>query len=203
MPGFIALKLCPNLVMVETNFAKYREYSAQVREILAEYDPNFSVMSLDEAYLDFTDHMEKRQFMCDKERTFVKLVEVIDFRDDGGGKPSDMSEEGNKASGIKTDEKNLKEKVEDSDCLESAHEELTVKQSTGVAPSDASEWMSGISSTGQESEEKSPSKGQPVLFGKSVEDAVNEMRFRIHQKTKLTASAGKYHFTIHQPSILP
>ena len=30
MPGFIALKLCPQLVIVDTNFAKYRAVSQQV-----------------------------------------------------------------------------------------------------------------------------------------------------------------------------
>ncbi|TRY64545.1 hypothetical protein DNTS_022663 [Danionella cerebrum] len=41
MPGFIAKKLCPNLVIVPTNFDKYRAVSAQVREVFSEYDPHF------------------------------------------------------------------------------------------------------------------------------------------------------------------
>ncbi|CAL8248905.1 unnamed protein product [Merluccius merluccius] len=60
MPGFIAKKLCPNLVIVPTNFDKYRAVSNEIREIFAEYDPHFQPMSLDEAYLDFTDHLEQR-----------------------------------------------------------------------------------------------------------------------------------------------
>lgn len=31
MPGFIAKKLCPNLVIVPTNFDKYRAVSEEVR----------------------------------------------------------------------------------------------------------------------------------------------------------------------------
>lgn len=31
MPGFIAKKLCPNLVIVPTNFDKYRAVSSEVR----------------------------------------------------------------------------------------------------------------------------------------------------------------------------
>ena len=57
MPGFIAKKLCPELVIVPTNFEKYRKVSAEIRDIFREYDPNFSPMSLDEAYLDLTDYL--------------------------------------------------------------------------------------------------------------------------------------------------
>uniref|UniRef100_A0A7M5X7L2 DNA polymerase kappa n=2 Tax=Clytia hemisphaerica TaxID=252671 RepID=A0A7M5X7L2_9CNID len=57
MPGFIAKKLCPNLVIVSSHFDKYRAVSAEIREIFKEYDPNFSPMSLDEAYLDLTEYL--------------------------------------------------------------------------------------------------------------------------------------------------
>jgi hypothetical protein len=55
MPGFIARVLCPALVFVPHNFAKYTKVANQTREIFAKYDPNFSAMSLDEATLDVTD----------------------------------------------------------------------------------------------------------------------------------------------------
>uniref|UniRef100_A0A8C7U084 DNA polymerase kappa n=1 Tax=Oncorhynchus mykiss TaxID=8022 RepID=A0A8C7U084_ONCMY len=61
MPGFIAKKLCPNLVIVPINFDKYRAVSAEVREVFADYDPHFLPMSLDEAYLDISDHLEQRR----------------------------------------------------------------------------------------------------------------------------------------------
>ena len=60
MPGFIARKLCPDLVIVKTNFAKYRHVCEEVREILAEYDPEFCPMGLDESYLDLTDYVATR-----------------------------------------------------------------------------------------------------------------------------------------------
>ncbi|MEQ2228786.1 hypothetical protein ILYODFUR_012351 [Ilyodon furcidens] len=69
MPGFIAKKLCPGLVIVPHNFDKYRAVSEEIREIFAEYDPNFQPMSLDEAYLDFTDHLEQRQSWPESSRT--------------------------------------------------------------------------------------------------------------------------------------
>lgn len=51
MPGYIAMKLCPQLRIVEPNFDKYRHYSAKVSAILAEYDSNLTMFSLDEAFL--------------------------------------------------------------------------------------------------------------------------------------------------------
>ncbi|XP_037087770.1 DNA polymerase kappa-like [Pollicipes pollicipes] len=55
MPGFIGRKLCPHLVIVPCNFDKYRAASERVQQVLARYDPNFSMGSLDEAYLDITE----------------------------------------------------------------------------------------------------------------------------------------------------
>lgn len=44
----------------------------QVREIFAEYDPNFLPLSLDEAYLDITDHLEERLVWPEERRRYVK-----------------------------------------------------------------------------------------------------------------------------------
>ena len=60
MPGFIGKKLCPDLVLVSCNFAKYRAESEKVRGVFAEYDPGFVMMSLDEGYLDLTDYLETK-----------------------------------------------------------------------------------------------------------------------------------------------
>ncbi|KAL8205145.1 hypothetical protein R6Q57_008696 [Mikania cordata] len=55
MPGFIACKLCPELIFVPTDFKKYTYYSDLTRKaVFQEYDPNFMAASLDEAYLDIT-----------------------------------------------------------------------------------------------------------------------------------------------------
>jgi DNA polymerase kappa len=55
MPGFIARKLCPELVFVNCNFEKYEKVSDQIRGVIAEYDPDFRSHSLDEVYFDLTD----------------------------------------------------------------------------------------------------------------------------------------------------
>uniref|UniRef100_A0A0N5CEC0 DNA polymerase kappa n=1 Tax=Strongyloides papillosus TaxID=174720 RepID=A0A0N5CEC0_STREA len=61
MPGFIGLKLCPHLKIVNCNFDKYRKVSHKVQEVFNSYDPNFSMGSLDEAYMDITDFMLTRK----------------------------------------------------------------------------------------------------------------------------------------------
>ncbi|KAM9360089.1 DNA polymerase kappa [Symphorus nematophorus] len=154
MPGFIAKKLCPNLVIVPTNFDKYRTVSDEIREIFAEYDPHFQPLSLDEAYLDFTDHLEQRQSWTDSARTHR-------FR----------------ASSTTTGEEQVEPPQE------------TVPEMKDLSPvlfedsPSSSPCLPG-------SEGGSAAGGAFEVFGKSVEEAVKEMRFRIEQKTMLTASAG-------------
>lgn len=60
MPGFIGKKLCPNLVIIEPNYKKYRHVSSQIQEVLATYDPQFCSVGLDEAYLDLTSFVMNR-----------------------------------------------------------------------------------------------------------------------------------------------
>lgn len=56
MAGFVAMKLCPQLICLPQNFAKYTAKAQEVRAILADYDPRFSSASIDEAYLNITDY---------------------------------------------------------------------------------------------------------------------------------------------------
>ncbi|XP_015901598.3 DNA polymerase kappa isoform X1 [Ziziphus jujuba] len=60
MPGFIARKLCPELIFVPTDFKKYNYYSDLTRKVFQKYDPNFMAASLDEAYLDATEVCKER-----------------------------------------------------------------------------------------------------------------------------------------------
>uniref|UniRef100_A0A8C7U679 DNA polymerase kappa n=1 Tax=Oncorhynchus mykiss TaxID=8022 RepID=A0A8C7U679_ONCMY len=142
MPGFIAKKLCPNLVIVPINFDKYRAVSAEVREVFADYDPHFLPMSLDEAYLDISDHLEQRR-----------------------GWPEALHD---KRRGSSSDHGGLQETVE----LEGLSPVL-FENSPSSSPclQDAA-------------------GGEVEVFGTCAEEAVREMRFRIEQKTSLTASAG-------------
>nr|XP_054507789.1 DNA polymerase kappa isoform X2 [Agelaius phoeniceus] len=133
MPGFIAKRLCPHLTIVPLNFEKYGKVSKEVREILAEYDPNFMPMGLDEAYLNITEHLEERLNWPEDRRRFFFNMEST--------------------TGIVLFEDNTS-------LMDDKHEQrrLSVENS--------------------------------VVFGTSAEEVVKEIRFRIEQKTQLTASAG-------------
>ncbi len=58
MPGYIALKLCPQLTIVKPRFPVYVAASQEIREILRRYDADLQSASLDEAYLDITDYLQ-------------------------------------------------------------------------------------------------------------------------------------------------
>ncbi|WP_029888578.1 DNA polymerase IV [Polycyclovorans algicola] len=57
MPAVRAERLCPEAVFVPPDFTRYRAVSQQVREIFARHTPLIEPLSLDEAYLDVTDHL--------------------------------------------------------------------------------------------------------------------------------------------------
>ncbi|GAA0872627.1 DNA polymerase IV [Gangjinia marincola] len=54
MSSVIAKRNCPDLIFVKSNFDRYREISAQVREVFYEFTDKVEPLSLDEAYLDVT-----------------------------------------------------------------------------------------------------------------------------------------------------
>ena len=54
MPSVIAKRLCPNLIFVRHNFARYTEVSASIHEIFREYTDLIEPLSIDEAFLDVT-----------------------------------------------------------------------------------------------------------------------------------------------------
>ncbi|PMD33631.1 DNA-directed polymeras-like protein kappa [Hyaloscypha variabilis F] len=59
MAGFVAKKLCPELIMLKLNFDKYTAKAQEVREILVDYDPRFESASIDEAYLNITEYCQR------------------------------------------------------------------------------------------------------------------------------------------------
>ena len=56
MPTFMALQRCPNLIILPTRFDVYRKESEIIRAILHRFTPLVEPLSLDEAYLDVTEH---------------------------------------------------------------------------------------------------------------------------------------------------
>ena len=107
MPGFIARRLCPELIFVPTDFKKYNYYSDLARKgknfassnskcilyvkclsfsihlfvllVFRRYDPNFLAASLDEAYLDITEVCKDRGLTSEQVITFYYLF-TISFR---------------------------------------------------------------------------------------------------------------------------
>lgn len=57
MPSVTALRRCPDLIFVKPRFDVYRAVSQQIRAIFARFTPVIEPLSLDEAYLDVTDHL--------------------------------------------------------------------------------------------------------------------------------------------------
>lgn len=58
MPMSQARKLCPQVVVIEPDFEKYRTVSAQIHQIFQRYTALIEPLSLDEAYLDVTDNLQ-------------------------------------------------------------------------------------------------------------------------------------------------
>lgn len=54
MAGALAIKLCPHLIFVKTNFERYKAISEKIRKIFYDYTDLVEPLSLDEAYLDVT-----------------------------------------------------------------------------------------------------------------------------------------------------
>lgn len=57
MPSSTALRKCPELRFVPPRFEVYKQVSAQIRAIFADYTPLIEPLSLDEAYLDVTENL--------------------------------------------------------------------------------------------------------------------------------------------------
>ncbi|WP_281846304.1 DNA polymerase IV [Olleya namhaensis] len=56
MSGRLAIKLCPHLIFVKTDFERYKEISNRIRKIFYDYTDLVEPLSLDEAYLDVTEN---------------------------------------------------------------------------------------------------------------------------------------------------
>ena len=52
----VAKRLCPQLIIVEPHFQRYKEVSAQLHEIFHDYTDLIEPISLDEAFLDVTNN---------------------------------------------------------------------------------------------------------------------------------------------------
>lgn len=51
--GFVAKKLCPELIFVKINFSRYSEMSKKVMDVFRRYDPTMAPAGCDEGYLKY------------------------------------------------------------------------------------------------------------------------------------------------------
>ena len=72
MAGFVAMKLCPQLICLPLNFEKYTAKAREVREVLAEYDPRFQSASMDEAYVNITKYCSDHELNPDEAVTQLR-----------------------------------------------------------------------------------------------------------------------------------
>ena len=68
----VAKRLCPQLIIVEPHFQRYKEVSAQLHEIFHDYTDLIEPISLDEAFLDVTDNKKGMELGVDIARE-IKL----------------------------------------------------------------------------------------------------------------------------------
>ncbi|KAL7063018.1 hypothetical protein AAHC03_0119 [Spirometra sp. Aus1] len=176
MPGFLGRKLCPQLVIVPPDFGKYAAVSQKVREILAEYclggSAGMVTMSLDEAYLNITQHVTERVTYPPERRTFwprmaPKMPALICRCRKSEVQTSESDAETNQSL---PDETGGSE--EDS-------QGALVPRAVGKDADLAVCLYCGLLLQ----------PGQRV-FGTTVTEAVREMRFRVFCATQLTCSAG-------------
>lgn len=54
-----ARKLCPQVIVIEPDFSKYRQVSVQIHQIFQQYTSLIEPLSLDEAFLDVTENLQQ------------------------------------------------------------------------------------------------------------------------------------------------
>ena len=75
MAGFVAQKLCPELIRLPLNFDKYTAKAKEVRAVLEQYDPRFESASIDEAYLNITTYCKDNNM--DPEDAIARMREQV------------------------------------------------------------------------------------------------------------------------------
>ena len=70
----LAKRLCPQLIIVEPHFQKYKEVSAQLHEIFHDYTDLIEPISLDEAFLDVTENKKGIELGVDIAREIKQRI---------------------------------------------------------------------------------------------------------------------------------
>lgn len=79
MPLWEAKKLCPNLVIMQPNFDRYRKASLELFTILNEFSPLVEPVSIDEGYVDITDSYDLGSPIHIAETIQAAIMERLDL----------------------------------------------------------------------------------------------------------------------------
>ena len=191
----------------------------QVRKVLAEFDPDFEGIGLDESFLDLTEFVAKRQSENKTHR--VAIVRPLPEKNSGcksfvwppptGADSLPGSETQGSLSADQVKKDDAVTSMAHLDCEDVSVEcacpaedverkaafhggidedgDLTLGQHTLEAPNCGQAMNVGDSSP-QEETQACIESGVFESFGNSVEEVVRELRFRVYQATGLTLSAG-------------
>lgn len=184
MPGFIGKELCPALVFVPPNFDKYTKVSQQIRAVFAQYDPNFSAFSLDEACLDISD------YICANWQRYAVGLSAADMNEDADS--SSHSEE-IEMDGWE-DDSGGGEDTGDEDAVADVIESNNVSASIEDQEKAEIDAFDRLTRSVQHRKRRRVSTkvlSMPPSCRLEVASAiVAEMRRKIYEETQLTASAG-------------
>ena len=70
----VAKRLCPQLIIIEPHFQRYKEVSMQLHEIFHEYTDLIEPISLDEAFLDVTENKKGMELAMDIAREIKQRI---------------------------------------------------------------------------------------------------------------------------------
>ena len=79
MPIWQAQKLCPNLILMEPNFDRYRAASQGIFDLLRMYTPLVEPVSIDEGYLDITDYCDEHSPIEIAHTIQKRILETMDL----------------------------------------------------------------------------------------------------------------------------
>ena len=79
MPIWQAQKLCPELILMEPNFDRYRTASQGIFDLLRMYTPLVEPVSIDEGYLDITDYCEGQSPIEIAQTIQKRIMETMDL----------------------------------------------------------------------------------------------------------------------------
>lgn len=170
MPGFIGRKLCPELVFVKPDYEKYTVVAEQIREIFREYDPRMRSFSLDEAYLNVTKVLTERLGLDGSNAPARRKVAGVAAPAASAGTPEHVCSGTYEADADTSRRRSMGSVVES---MYEGHEE---------DEQDVRDDQSG--------ERRSPRETQRVRLFEAARALAEEIRARIREATKLTASVG-------------